>query len=349
MAFFSNERVGTWSGTAMYGTLSGNVSRSGNTVTLSSLSCTFKATSAYGSDNNFWSAIYNGDSQLVRSYGLSMSSGSGSKSYSNCSFTVGASDTAHSLKFKTSDGYTVNFTVYFPAGTSTPSTPTCSPSANSATLVNIGWGCSNLGNPAGSVSLYNGTTNDPTNLLQTKTVVGSWTFGNDQRTPNTEYFYKSVATNSIGTKSSNVVSAITYPAGLTSLTVDSVTSDSVTVTAVYAASGNALTTNATCRINGSGTWDNIDTDMQGTTQTYTLGPFLPETTNTVEIRVETTAGTSSAASVTFTTPPPVKFYGSVNDQSELVKKMYGPVNGEAKVIKKLYGSVNGEATLLYQG
>ena len=241
--------------------------------------------------------------------------------------------------------------VTIPAQQSAPATPSCSPTASSSnnTLINVGWGCSNLGTPAGSVSLYNGTTNDPTNLLQTKTSSGSWTFGNDQRTPNTEYFYKAVATNSVGTKSSNVVSAITYPAGLTSLTVDSVTSDSVTVTAVYGASGNALTTTAGCRINGSGTWDTIDTDMQGTTKTYTLGPFLPETTNTVEIRVETTVGNSSAASVTFTTPPPVKFYGSVNDQSELVKKMYGSVNGEAKVIKKFYGSVNGEATLIYQG
>lgn len=321
--FFSNKRVGTWSGTAMYGTLTGNVGRSGNTVTLSSLTCSMSSTSAWGTDNNFWTRIYSGDTQLCNKTGLSMSGGSGSVSLPNASVTVSATATSHTFNLRTSDGYKVSFSVSFPAGTTPPATPTCSAAAQSASLINVAWGISNLGNPTGSVSLYNGTTNNPTNLLQTKTTTGSWTFGNDQRTANTTYYYKATASNSAGSASSSVVSATTYPAGVTSLTVDSVTSDSVTITAVYGASGNALTTDAGCRINGSGTWDTIDTDMQGTTQTYTLGPFLPETTNTVEIRVSTSVGSSPAASVTFTTPPPVKFYGSVNDQSELVKKMYG--------------------------
>lgn len=347
--FFSSERVGTWSGTAMYGTLTGNVGRSGNTVTLSSLSCRFSCSSAWGTDDKFWTRIYNGNTQLCNKTGLTMRSGSGSVSLPNASVTVGATDTSHTFNLRTSDGYKVPFSVSFPSGTTAPTAPTISAAAASDSQIDATYGTTNLGNPAGTVYLYNGTSSNPSTKISSKTAAGNSTYNNTGLTANTTYYYKATASNTVGSASSSVVNATTYPAGITSFTVDSVASDSVTVTVVYGASGNALTTTAGCRINGSGTWDTIDTDMQGTTKTYTLGPFLPETTNTVEIRVSTTVGNSPAASVTFTTLPPVKFYGSVNGSSKRIKKLYGSVNGQTKTIKKVYASVNGQTKLIYRG
>lgn len=348
--FFSGQAVGNWAGQTIWGTLTGNVSRSGNTVTLSSLTLSMTAASAWGTDNNWWVRIYSGDTQLSSASGLSFNSGSASKGIPNASVGVGATATSHTFNLRTSDGNRVNFTVSFPAGQSAPATPTCTASSNSATLVNITWGTSNLGNPAGTVSLYEGTTNNPTELLYSKTTTGTNVFGRDQRTANTTYYYKATASNSVGTVSSAVTSATTYPAGLTSLTATNVKSTEATLTATFANSGNALTTGVEARINQSGSWNDLGlSDVQGTTQSITLSPFLPETTYTVELRVRTTAGTSSVSSVTFTTPSENKFYGSVNGQAKRITKLYGSVNGQAKKITKLYGSVNGVAKLIYKG
>lgn len=241
-------------------------------------------------------------------------------------------------------------TISIPAQSYAPTTPTCTASSNSATLVNVTWGTSNLGNPTGTVSLYEGTTNNPTELLYSKTTTGTSMFGRDQRTANTTYYYKATASNSVGTVSSAVASATTYPAGLTSLTATNVKPTEATLTAVFASSGNALTTGVEARINQSGSWNDLGlSDVQGTTQSVTLSPFLPETTYTVELRVYTAVGTSSVSSVTFTTPPESKFYGSVNGQAKRITKLYGSVNGQTKKITKLYGSVNGQAKLIYKG
>ena len=109
-------------------------------------------------------------------------------------------------------------TVTIPAQTSPPATPTCSAVAQSASLINVTWGTSNLGNPTGSVTLYEGTTSTPTTVMYSKTTTGTSVFGRDQRTANTTYYYKATASNSAGSASSSVSSTTTYPAGITSIT-----------------------------------------------------------------------------------------------------------------------------------
>lgn len=348
--FFSDEKIGTWSGYSLEATLTGSVSRSGNTVTLYDLEVSLYATNAWGSDSGFWMAIRDGGSELTRSTGLSMSGGHGSRSFSNVSVSVGASTTSYEFNLRSSDGYTVYFTVYFPAGTSAPATPFCNPSSNSSSLVNVSWGTSNLGNPSGTVRLYTGTTNNPTEFLYSKNTTGTNVFGHDQRTANTRYYYKATAANSIGTVSSAVKSAVTYPAGVSSLSVSSMTSDTVTLSATFASSGNALTTGVEVGINSTSNWNGLSiTDVQGTTQSITLAGFQPETAYTVYMRVFTTAGNSVISSVSFTTPPENKFYGSANGEAKLIKKLYGSVGGQTKAIKRLYGSINGETKLIYKG
>lgn len=115
--FFSGQRIGTWSGYPMYATLTGNVSRSGNTVTLSSLYCTCSSASAWGTDAGIVFMLQNsGGGELTRHTGLTMNSGSGGFSFNNVSVGVGASTTSYAFRFYCSDGYTVSFTVSFPSG-----------------------------------------------------------------------------------------------------------------------------------------------------------------------------------------------------------------------------------------
>lgn len=114
--FFSGQAVGNWSGQTIWGTLTGNVSRSGNTVTLSSLTLSMTAASAWGTDNNWWVRIYSGDTQLSGASGLSFNSGSASKGIPNASVGVSAAATSHTFNLRTSDGNRVNFTVSFPSG-----------------------------------------------------------------------------------------------------------------------------------------------------------------------------------------------------------------------------------------
>lgn len=208
--FFSNRQVGTWSGQRMYGTLTGNVSRTGNTVTLSGLSCRFTATGGYGSDVNYWSGIYNGNTQLTRSTGLSMSNGSGTKSYSNVSITVGATDTSHTFNFRTSDGYRVDFTVSFPSGQTAPNTPTISISSLGVGEATISYGTTSFGTAgSGTVYLYMATDNSFSDEVEiaSKTTTGQSLSVVKNLSVKTTYYFRSRATSSVGNSAySNIVS-----------------------------------------------------------------------------------------------------------------------------------------------
>lgn len=193
--------------------------------------------------------------------------------------------------------------VTIPSQATAPATPSCSPSSNSASLINVAWGISSLGNPTGSVSLYNGTTNNPTSLLQTKTSTGSWTFGNDQRAANTTYYYVAKASNSAGNTTSGVKSATTYPAGISSITGSSLTSSSIVLALVHSSSGSALTTTTQVSPDNSSWSDTSITDAQGTTANYTVSGLTANTQYTRYFRVHTTAGNSGVKSFTFTTKP----------------------------------------------
>lgn len=162
--FFSNQTVGNWSGYTMKGTLTGNVGRSGNTVTLSGMTLSITASGAWGTDNNWWAGIYNGDTQLSRATGLTMNSGSGSKSIPNASITVSASDTSHTFNLRTSDGNRVNFSVSFPSGSTPPSGCYVTHNSNTWNSISITGGVSSWGSGNSNTKLnlmvipYNATT-----------------------------------------------------------------------------------------------------------------------------------------------------------------------------------------------
>lgn len=348
--FFSGQWIGTWAGYPMTGTLTGNVSRSGNTVTLSSLTCTWTATYGYGSDSSSFFRIcdgWDGWTELVRATGLTMNNGSGSKSIGNCSVTVGTTDTSHSFTFRSSDGAGIGFTVTFPSGGYAPTAPTISAASSAATTTSITWGTTNLGSPTGTCYLYWGTSNNPTTQLASKTSTGNSTTSHTGRTANTRYYYKATASNSIGSNSSSVVSAVTLPAGISSTSVSSVSETSAVIAVTCASSGSALTTTLQVSSNGS-TWTDVATSVQGKTTNATISGLSPNTSYTRYFRVHTTAGNSATATVTFKTLKVAHLYGSVSGKTKRVRKLYGSVNGKTKKVKKLYASVNGKTKLIYR-
>ena len=119
--FLSNVNIGTWYGWPWTATLTGNVSRSGNRVTLSSLYCGTSSPSATGSDGSVDFRIQNSSGgQLTHHQGISMSGGSGGFWFDNVGVDVSASSTSYTFKFQVYDPgtgtYTYNFTVTFPSG-----------------------------------------------------------------------------------------------------------------------------------------------------------------------------------------------------------------------------------------
>lgn len=244
---------------------------------------------------------------------------------------------------------TVNFTVTYPAGGSAPAAPTVSASVASASQINVSWGTTDLGDPAGTVVLKGGAANQQMTQLASKTTTGTSTYNHTGLTANTRYFYLSTASNTIGSVDSSTVGAYTMPAGITAISVSSTTPSSATISLTFASSGNALTTYAQISDNNTSWTDTGITNMQGTTRTYTISGLSPLAQYTRYFRVHTTAGNSASVSITFTTLSDVKLYGSVNDSAKQIRTLYGSVNGRTKKIVKLYASVNGQTKLIYRG
>lgn len=208
--FFSGQQIGIWDGEPMIGKLTGDVSRSGNTITLYNLNVSWTATYGYGSDSSAWFAVYEGKDgwwQLVKGTGLSMRGGSGSKWLGTAtSINVGASDTSHYFTFRSSDGAKIIFTVSFPSGQTEPATPTVSAVLNADETVSVTWGTTDLGNPTGTVKLYGDTNADPSTELDSKSTTGNTTFTHTGLNPGTTYYYKAYASNSVGSETSSIVS-----------------------------------------------------------------------------------------------------------------------------------------------
>lgn len=194
-------------------------------------------------------------------------------------------------------------TVNIPSQATPPTAPTISVAAASGSQINATWGTTNLGNPTGTVYLYNGTTSSPANQISSKTTTGNSTYNNTGLTANTTYYYKATASNTAGSASSSVVNATTYPAGISSITVPSITATSASVAVACANSGSALTTTLQTSDNGS-SWSSTGyTNVQNTTKTISLTGLTANTSYTKYYRVNTTVGSSASSNKSFVTLP----------------------------------------------
>ena len=254
-----------------YVTMTADVSRSNNTVTMSNINITLsvRAISVYGESQNYY--ITNGqyDTTVVAqtgTFGMDWSQSSLPHymylTIPNFSFTVNPTQTSKTfwLRASANEESAKSFTLTF-QGWTAPATPTVSGVADSSTQITITYGTTSFGNPStGVVSLYGGDSANPTTVIDTYNQLNDTTFVFTNLQPNTTYYFRAKANN--GQLSSDY---------------------------------------------------------------------------STEISITTPASS-----------PRVKLYGSVNDQSKLVRKFYGPVNGQTKRVMKIYGSVNGKTKLIYE-
>lgn len=216
--FLSGATIGYWTNpnNTMYGTLTGTVSRNGNTVTLSGMSLHITSTySSYGSSSEAM-VVGGTTSYFTVSFG-SGSTDAGSYSLSDTSFSVQPADTSATVNWTYLGGTTDptgsgSFTVTFPAGVVAPTTPTISATAVNTTTASVTYGTISFGTPStGTVTLYGGTTANPTTVLDTYSSTGDHTFTHTGLTPGTTYYYRAKASNGQADSGYSTELSVTIP------------------------------------------------------------------------------------------------------------------------------------------
>lgn len=205
--FFSNIQVGRWSNNVpLLGTLNGSVSRNNNTVTVSGLLTVIASTPVSGSK------------QLVFTLGSSatplMLTGNNTTNFGNlnispANFSVSPTQTSQVVSWQTSDGFSGQFLITFPAP---PAAPTISATTISHDTIEVTYGTTSFGSPAtGTVTLYGSESSSPTTQIDAVSTTGNKTFTFAGLSPSTTYYFKATADNGQMSSNSSVKSATTMP------------------------------------------------------------------------------------------------------------------------------------------
>ena len=331
-----------------YVTLTGDASRSGNTVTLSNLNVSVRVTyvySVYGETQTYYIADSSSSTTQLSttgSFGFDFNDGPNhtqNLSMSNMSFSVSTSQTSKTLYLRAvgNEDAQIPFTVTFPAGTSAPEGLAISnvvPGTNSVTAtwsVDVWNGTPgtfecDLGNSTTTTSglrvprYYTEVETSSLTTTQTLSASSSHTGGTFTISPNTQYFLFGYATNSNG----DVAEYTDYYPFVTlaeapTVSVSSVDSTSVTVAYTTASGGGYYAQNIQYSLDGGTTWVTADTVASGTTAatsgTYTITGLTPGTTYSIQTRVSTTAGTTTGSTLTaITTSAEVLLYEAVEQE-----------------------------------
>ena len=355
--FFDGNQTYTWTGYPVYGKLTGDVSRSGNTVTLSnmSLSLTVPAGGAWGSDN--LSFTVNGTTTGFTATGSGSSLGS--HAINSTSKTVGGGDTSTSIGWSTSDGYSGSFTVSFPSGA--PSGLALSnivPGTDSftATVSVTAWNGGSTATRYRELSVctgqsasqrkYNVTFGDSLSSAITVDNTATRTEGTAFTiTPNTRYYLTMWASNgTAGTGNSNFTQAVTV-AETPTVTLTSQTSDSATFSYSVPADGGFYNKTLEYSLDEGQTWNTIATITSGsaTTGTFIISGLTTTGEHTALVRSRTTAGSASNAVVTWNSAV-IRLISSDGTTGREGVRLLVPVSGVATEATRMLVSYNGTAT-----
>lgn len=377
--FFSNTTVWYWGSTAylVRGTLTGNVSRSGNTVTLSGLSMSL-SWPPYAS--GAWDVSFSLNGVAV--YSARLGANTGSISLNNYSFGVSEGQTSANVGWSSSDGYSGSFVVSFPSG----STP---PSGGSMSFVSATWDSVTV---KGKVTNW-GSGSNPTKHFA---VLSTSATGNDwNNIPRIEKYVDGNSTAEQSATISNANADGTYYGGITvkggtAFKVGMAYGTSVSVLIVgdyttrytppaplqtlskasetYAGNNKATVTlsvtggNSTannnvsvstqyrCSLDGGSTWTAWAIAGTGTPWTAVSASItVPcDTSVKVEAKQVYQGNSSEIKSLTFTSmKTPAMLYVPVSGQSKLGRKAYIGINGQSEKVLKIYKGVNGQAKLVY--
>ena len=355
--FVSGLPVGTFGSRSLAINITGNISRNGTSVTLSSISCHLYSTNGgywYAADPRTWGLRAPGGEAVSTSVSYSASSSYRDFSLPNLTFYLDINATSAWMNVTGPDG-SFGFTLGgIPVGAVAPSGLDVSISSAADTGATFSVSLSSYGTPSGEAnryieaaimgqSTYGGKYRYDTAKAKTSATI---TVNNSSKTnssnsltivPNTQYWYGAYATNTVMSTSTVKGTFITLPAYISDVTVNDVGGGEVTVSVIHASEGTATTAYTEYSYN--------QTDWTTVQDTFSL---TVHSATTIYVRRRNSTGTTPVRTVSIVPATTVKLYGSVNNQAKEIRKLYGSVNGKAVRIRKLYGSVNGRSKLIFE-
>lgn len=319
-----------------YVTLTGYVSRSGNTVTLSSLNCHVEityATSVYGEHNEFY--ITNSQTSTTKlsttgyqEYNYTISYDQRPKKYDfsmpDMSFSVATTDTSKTLWLRctSNEDHQYSFTVTFPSGASAPTglsldSYTAGRDSFTGTVSVTGWG--GVGDASSRYRELQVWTYTASGLSEPRrwaistgnTLSSSITVNNSSSTsetaltitPNTRYVLGVYATNgTYNTGSVRKTDAYTLPP-VPSVSRTGLTSSSATFSYSIPNQGGGKNMTLQYSLNGGSTWSNAVTLSGSGTKSgsFTVSGLSAYTDYTMQTRLTTDVGSSAGNTLTFKT------------------------------------------------
>lgn len=354
--FVSGLYVGTFGSRTLNIDITGNISRNGTTVTLTSISCRLYAANGgtwYAADSRTWGLRAPGGESVSTSVSYTPSAGSRTFSLPNLSFYLDNLATSCTMYVTGPDG-SFSFTLSsIPQGAVAPSGLNVTLSSVQDTGATMAVTLSSYGVPSSEAnryieasvmgqSTYGGKYRYDTTKASTSATI---TVNNNSATnssnpltivPNTQYWYGAYATNTVMSTSMVKGTFITLPAYITDVVVNDVGGGEVTVSVVHASEGTATTVYTEYSYN--------QTDWTTVQDTFSLEVL---SATTIYVRRRNSTGSTPVRTVSIVPATTVKLYGSVNNQAKEIRKLYGSVNGKAVRIRKLYGSVNGRSKLIF--
>lgn len=354
--FVSGLYVGTFGSRTLNIDITGNISRNGTTVTLTSISCRLYAANGgtwHAADPRTWGLRAPGGEAVSTSVSYSASTGSRTFSLPNLSFYLDVLATSCTMYVTGPDG-SFEFTLSgIPQGAVAPSGLSVSISSIADTGASFSVSLSSYGTPNSADGRY-----IEASIMGQSTYGGKYrydiaknkasstiTVTNSSKTnssnpltivPNTQYWYGAYATNTSMSTSTVKDTFITLPAYITSITANDVGQGEVYFTVNHASEGSANTVVTELSYDQE-TWQTVSDE-------FNLS--LSEQT-TLYVRRSNNSGSTPVFSISVIPSTRVKLYGSVNNQAKEIKKLYGSINGQSVRIHKLYASVNGRSKLIF--
>lgn len=349
--FFAGVDVDFWNSTSnrVYGTLTGDVVRSGDTVTLTNLNIHLEPSQQSWGTSPWSFTVGNSTTSTT------ISAPPTDVALNSYSFSVSPSQTSASVSWQSPEN-SGSFTVSFPARVTPPTGLALSNVIRgvrsfSAQVSVTGWG------GAGSSSTryrefqvwtlgfveprrYQAVYGD--SLSSRITVDNTSTGGTLVLEPNTRYTLGAYATNgTYNTGSQNFGEYTTLPEAAT---LSFVSTDGETATFSYEtqADGGGYDKNIEYSIDGGNTWITAVTLTGGSAQSgeFTVTGLQPGTSYTLITRTRTQAGSTTGEEIEFVASV-LSGYGSVGNIARKIYRAYGSVNGRTKTITGGYRSVGG--------
>lgn len=354
--FVSGLYVGTFGGRTLNINVTGNISRSSTTVTLTNISCYLYSTDGgtwWAQANRTWGLRAPGGEAVSTSVPYTPSANHRTFSLPNLSFYLANTSTSCTMNVTGPDGNFAFTLGGIPQGAVAPSgldvTLSSIQDTGATMMVTLG----SYGTPSSEANRYieasimgqstyggkyrYGTTKASTNAVITVNNNSSTNSSNPLTiVPNTKYWYGAYATNTVMSTSMVKGTFITLPAYISDVNVNDTGGGNVTVSVIHASEGTATTVYTEYSYN--------QTDWTTVQDTFSLEVL---SATTIYVRRRNSTGTTPVRTVSIVPATTVKLYGSVNNQAKEIRKLYGSVNGKAVIIRKLYGSVNGRSKLIY--